>query len=123
MGPFMAALCLGIQKWGIENGQNWQTMVFTALVFCQFAHVIAIRSEKTSLFKLGFLSNMPLTLTLCVSLLVQLCIIYLPAFNSLMRVAPLTSLELSLCVGAALAVFCAVEIEKLLVRSRMIYAK
>ncbi|MEJ7587672.1 MAG: cation-translocating P-type ATPase [Ferruginibacter sp.] len=54
VGIFIGLISLGTQWFAIKAGDtHWQTMVFTILCFCQLWHVIAIRSETVSLFKLG----------------------------------------------------------------------
>ena len=61
VGVLIGALCIGVQVWGIAGGSDrWQTMVFTVLTLCQLYHVMAIRSERESLFTIGFASNLPL---------------------------------------------------------------
>jgi Ca2+-transporting ATPase len=58
VGPLMAALVLGTQAWSLAAGSaHWQTLVFTTLCFAQLAHVVAIRSERESLFTQGLWSN------------------------------------------------------------------
>ncbi len=123
MAPFMTALCLGVQKFALETGAHWQTMTFTTLAFCQLAHVLAIRSEKMSLFSQGLMSNIPLTLTVCITAAVQVGIIYLPEFANQLHIAALSPKEMGICVAAALAIFGAVEIEKLLLRKGILEYK
>ena len=56
VGLLIGALCLGVQAWALRAGADeaanahWQTMVFTVLTFAQMAHLLAIRSERESLF-------------------------------------------------------------------------
>ena len=61
VGILMACLSIGVGYgyWRADH-PNWQTMVFTTLTISQMAHVMAIRSERNSLFRIGFLSNKPL---------------------------------------------------------------
>ena len=60
-GLLMAGLTLGTQAWVLpRRPPHWQTMVFTVLCLVQLAHVLAIRSERESLFTQGLLSNRPL---------------------------------------------------------------
>ncbi len=120
MAPFMTALCLGIQKIGLETGGHWQTMIFTALAFCQLAHVLAIRSDSQSIFFQGFLSNLPLTLIVAVTVAVQAAVVYIPEISIIMHTAPLSFSEMGLCVFAAMLIFAAVELEKLLLRRGII---
>jgi P-type Ca2+ transporter type 2C len=54
VGPLMAALVLGTQAWSLAAGSaHWQMLGFTTLCFAQLAHVVAIDSERESLFTQG----------------------------------------------------------------------
>lgn len=112
VGVLMAAVTLFTQHWAIIQGWHWQTMVFTVLAFSQLGHVMAVRSDRTFLFRQGLLSNVPLLLSVFVTLLLQLLVIYLPFFNQLFHTEPLNPTELIYCAGTGLVVFHAVEIEK-----------
>ncbi len=122
VGLLMAALTLLIQDWAYHSGSaHWQTMVFTLLTLAQLAHVLAIRSEKESLFAIGLFSNRPMALAISVTFLLQMATIYLPALNPIFKTEPLDMTELALCIGAASVVLIAVEIEKWLVRRGWLY--
>ena len=113
VGLFMAGITLGIQSWSIHAANaHWQTMVFTVLAFAQLAHVLAIRGERSFLFRQGLLSNLPLLGSVLLAAALQLAIIYLPWLNTIFRTQPLSLFELSVCVGAAAVLFHAVEFEK-----------
>ncbi|WP_434478530.1 cation-translocating P-type ATPase [Gemmatimonas sp.] len=123
VGLLMAALALGTQAWSLHTGHgHWQTMTFTVLTVSQLAHVMAIRSERTSLFRLGLTSNPWLLLAVATSLGLQLAIIYVPILNTVFRTAPLSFGELILCLVVSSVVFLAVELEKLLIRRRDVEA-
>jgi Ca2+-transporting ATPase len=122
VGLLMAGLALLAQAWAYHSGSaHWQTMVFTVLTLSQLAHVLAIRSEKESLFTLGFLSNKPMAATLVITFLLQMATIYLPALNPVFKTQPLDMSEFLLCIALSSVVFFAVEIEKWLMRSGMLY--
>jgi Ca2+-transporting ATPase len=124
VGLLMAALALGTQAWAIRTGNaHWQTMTFTVLTLSQLAHILAIRSERRSLFALGVTSNPWLLVAVAVTLGLQLMTIYVPAMARLFRTAPLTAGELAACLGISSVVFVAVELEKYLVRRRGLYAE
>ncbi|HID68034.1 MAG TPA: cation-translocating P-type ATPase, partial [Roseibacterium sp.] len=51
VGLLIGGLTLMSQAWAIDSGaNNWQTIVFTVLILSQLAQVLAIRSERDSLF-------------------------------------------------------------------------
>jgi Ca2+-transporting ATPase len=119
VGLLMAGLALGAQAWYLgQDPALWQTMVFTILCFAQLGHVLAIRSEETSLFTLGLASNRPLLGAVLLTAALQLAVIYVPALNTLFRTTPLPAPDLVLCVGAALAILGVVELEKWVRRRR-----
>jgi Ca2+-transporting ATPase len=112
-GLFMAGLALAAQAWYLHvRSDAWQTVVMTTLCFTQLGHVLAIRSERTSLFTQGLTSNLPLLGAVLLTIALQLSIIYLPPLSGLFKTVPLAPAELLVCVGAAVLVFFAVEAEK-----------
>jgi P-type Ca2+ transporter type 2C len=113
VGLLMAGFVLGIQAWSISmEGEHWQTMVFTVLCLSQLGHVLAIRSEKESLFTQGFLSNKPLLLAVCLAFVLQMVTVYVPLLNPIFRTEPLSFPQLVLVLAVSSFVFVAVECEK-----------
>lgn len=122
VGVLMSGLILGLQVWSIHAGNaHWQSMVFTALTFTQLAHVLAIRSDRESLLTIGLTSNMPLLVTVTLTVALQLALLYLPVLNHIFKIEPLSAAELAVCAACALIVLAAVEIEKWLVRRGWLY--
>lgn len=113
VGLLMAGVTLATLAWALHyNIEHWQTMVFTVLSLSQLAHVMAVRSDRTFLFKQGILSNRLLLLTVLITLILQMAVIYLPFFNAILKTDPLSPKELIFCLIQALIVFHAVELEK-----------
>jgi Ca2+-transporting ATPase len=113
IGLLLGGLCLAVQAWSLATGHaHWQTMVFTVLTLGQMAHCMAIRSESESLWTQGLGSNKPLLGAVGLTFALQMMVIYVPALNTVFKTAPLSALELGVCLAAALVVFFAVEIEK-----------
>jgi Ca2+-transporting ATPase len=113
VGLLMGALCLGVQAWALSQGNaHWQTMVFTVLTLGQMAHVMAIRSERESLFTQGLGSNLPLLGAVALTLVLQLATVYVPVLQPIFRTQALTAGELALCFALAAVVFIVVELEK-----------
>jgi Ca2+-transporting ATPase len=122
VGLLMAALTLIIQAWAFHTGHaHWQTMVFTVLTLTQLVHVMAIRSEKESLFTIGIFSNRPMALAVLATFLLQMATIYVPALNPIFKTEPLDAGELAACLVISGVVLLAVEIEKWMVRRKWIY--
>ncbi len=119
VGLLMAGIVLFVQAWSIKTGNaHWQTMVFTVMCLTQLGHVLAIRSEKESLFKQGLFSNKPLLGAVLLSFAFQMATIYLPFLNPVFKTEPLTLNELLFTLVLSVIVFFAVEAEKLWRRSR-----
>jgi Ca2+-transporting ATPase len=118
VGLLIGGLCLGVQAWALGSGgdeaarAHWQTMVFTVLTLAQMAHLLAIRSERESLFTQGLASNLPLLGAVALTLVLQLATIYVPVLQPIFHTQPLSAGELAACFGLAAVVFVAVEIEK-----------
>jgi Ca2+-transporting ATPase len=130
-GMWQHILCVGLAMAGISlltqastiylGSDNWQTMVFTVLTLSQMANVLAIRSERDSLFRQGLLSNLPLLGAVLITVALQIMIIYVPLLNPIFKTAPLTVPELTACVLLSGVVFVIIEIEKWVARHGLIY--
>jgi Ca2+-transporting ATPase len=121
VGLLMAGVVLTLQAWAIHvNDAHWQTMVFAVLCLLQLGHVMAIRSEKRSLFSQGLLSNKPLFASVAGMVLLQLATIYIPSLNIVFKTQPLTPSELFVVLVLSTVVFVAVEIEKFFKRNRAV---
>jgi Ca2+-transporting ATPase len=118
VGMLMAAVALGAQGIAIRYELHWQTIVFNVLCLSQMAHVMAIRTEKQSLFSIGIFSNKPLIASVLLTLLLQFIVTYTPFLQPFFRTESLTLNEF-LGVGVASSlVFFAVELEKATSRKR-----
>lgn len=115
VGLLMGIVTLAIQAWAIQNNiPNGQTMAFSVLCFSQLGHVMAIRSNRQSIFKIGLFSNKPMVLALISTVSLQLLIIYIPFLNPVFKTNPLSLKELCITLAASSIVFWAVELEKLI---------
>jgi Ca2+-transporting ATPase len=123
VGLTMAGLALAAQAYAISTGSSrWQTVAFTALTFLQMGHVLAVRSERLSLFQQGALTNPALLAAVGATVVLQLATVYVPFLNPIFHTAPLSITELALCVAPAGVIFALVEIEKGLMRRGLLYA-
>lgn len=119
VGLLMGAVSIITQALSITLwNAHWQTMVFTVLCLSQMGHVLAIRSEKQSLFTLGLFSNKPLLGAFILTFVLQMATIYVPYLNGIFKTHPLTLEELSITLALSSVVFIAVEIEKFLKRKK-----
>jgi Ca2+-transporting ATPase len=117
VGLLMGLLSLGPGYWYWQAGdQNWQTLVFTTLTLSQMAHVMAIRSERQSLFHIGLMSNKPLVGAVLLTVVLQFALIYLPFLQEIFETHPLSAFDVALSISLSLVVFVAVELEKWILR-------
>jgi Ca2+-transporting ATPase len=119
VGLLMGGASLFMQAWSIRTGHaHWQTMVFTVLCLSQMGHVLAIRSERESLFSQGLFSNKPMLAAFLFTFGLQMATIYVPFLNPIFKTQPLELSELIIVLLLSSVVFIAVEIEKLFRRRR-----
>ncbi len=124
VGLLIGGLTLLAQAVAIAAGSaHWRTMAFTVLTLAQLAHVLAIRSERESLFRQGITSNLPLLGAVVFTFALQMAVIYVPFMNAALNTDPLTPAELAFSLALPTVVFFAVEAEKWLVRRGRLYAE
>lgn len=114
VGLLMGLVTLGMQWYAMKySNSHWQTMAFSVLCFSQLGHVLAIRSNRSSLFSIGLFSNQSMIFALLITIVLQLGVIYIPFFNDVFHTQPLSLKELAITLAASSIVFWAVEVEKL----------
>ena len=119
VGLLMAAVCIGVQYTEVKSGNDdWETMVFTVIVWGQLTTALAVRSEKESLFKLGLFTNKAMLGAIAVGVVLQLAVIYVPFLNPIFDTKPLTAGELLLCTALSFIPFVAIELEKFVKRKK-----
>ncbi len=119
VGLLMAVLCIGVQYRELSAGnEDWETMVFTVIVWSQLTTALAVRSEKVSLFQLGLFTNKAMLGAVAAGVALQLAVIYVPFLNPVFDTKPLTAGELALCTALSFIPFAAIEIEKFVKRKK-----
>ena len=123
IGLTIAGVSLFAQAWAIQSGStHWQTMVFTVLPLSQMGLVLALRSDRESIFAQGLRSNLPLLGAVLLTFVLQMATIYVPTLNPIFNTEPLTGSELALCLVLSTSIFVIVEVEKLLIRKIRFHA-
>ncbi len=107
----LVSLSIGYYYWQ-SNHPNWRTILFTTLTLSQMAHVLAIRSERQSLFQIGILSNKYLLAALLLTAVLQMGLIYVPFLQSVFSTSFLPAWDLGIAVAASSIIFWIVEMEK-----------
>lgn len=120
VGILMAGIALSMQAWAIDQGLHWQTIVFNVLCLSQMGHVLAIRSEKQSLFSVGLFSNKPLLGAVSIAFLLQFVITFTPILQPIFHTESLSLREFMIVGVASSLVFFAVEMEKVFSRRRSV---
>lgn len=120
IGLLMGAVSLFAGWWFREDGSgsdsHWRTAVFTVLTLSQMGNVLAIRSDRESLFRIGVFSNPALIGAVVLTLILQLATIYFAPLRALFRTEALSLSELGICLVMSCVVFAAVELKKLIAR-------
>lgn len=120
IGLLMGAVSLAAGWWFRGDGSgpdsHWRTAVFTVLTLSQMGNVLAIRSDRESLFRLGVFSNPALIGAVVLTLVLQLGTIYITPMQTLFQTEALSLSELCVCLLMSCVVFAAVEFKKLIAR-------
>jgi Ca2+-transporting ATPase len=117
VGLLMGAISLAVGYWYWTTAHpDWQTMVFATLTFSQLANVLAVRSERDSLFRIGLLSNTPLLGAVTLTVVLQLAVVYVPFLQEVFTTRALSAEDLALSLALSTVVFWGVELEKVLIR-------
>ena len=93
------------------------TVTLAAIVACQVGNVFACRSERTSIFRLGFFSNRLIWLGIAVEWALILSIIYFPPLQKVFATAPLSPWQWSLLIFCPPLILMADEIRKKIVQA------
>jgi P-type Ca2+ transporter type 2C len=113
VGLLMAAISFASGFWYWRAGRSdWQTMLFTTLTLSQMAHILAIRTERASLFQVGLFSNAPLLGAVLLTVLLQAAIVQLPILQATFNTVGLSRQDWTLSALLSSLVFLAVELEK-----------
>lgn len=117
-GLIIGLVTLILQAYTLDTGMPWQTMVFTALVLGRMAVVMAVRSERESIFSIGPFSNKPLVGAVLLTFALQMVIVYTPLMMPIFKTEPLSLGELAITLSVSAVALLTVEAEKLYSRRR-----
>jgi len=121
VGLLMAAVSLSMGFWYWSAGrEQWQTMLFTTLTLSQMAHILAIRTERISLFRAGLFSNTALLGAVLLTFFLQMAIVELPFFQNIFKTVGLSLLDLTISLLLSSIIFWAVETEKWIARASQV---
>ena len=113
VGALIGVLALGIGYYYWQQGlAQWQMMIFNTLAFAQVGQALASRSNRDSLWQIGFFSNRPLLIMLAIVVAGQVAVLLLPALESFFYTQPLSAVDWIISVGLGVLVFVVLEVEK-----------
>ena len=117
-GILLGAICLAMGVWGHATGRPWQTMVFTSLALLQLGNALALRSDRRSVFSLGWRGNPFLLAVLVGTFAVQILLVYWPPAQAILATQALSVADLAVVLLASTMMFWVVEAKKLVRRRR-----
>jgi Ca2+-transporting ATPase len=91
---------------------RWKTIVFTTLCIAQMGHALSARSERP-LLQVPLFSNPWLIISVTVTSLLQLALIYVPVLRGFFGTYQLSLAELGLCFAFSLLLLLYLELRKL----------
>jgi len=94
------------------------TMTLATIVACQDGNVFACRSERTSILRMGFLSNPLIWIGIAMEWSLVLLITYSPSLRGLFSTAPLAPWQWLLLLACPPILLGAEELRKMIVRKR-----
>ncbi len=97
--------------WWYFSGHDpqWQTMIFTSLAFMQVFRALSARSDQELVFKMNLMGNPWLAALAVLVIILQLIVLYIPAFAEFFEVLPLHWDDLLLAALPGLIVFAVME--------------
>jgi Ca2+-transporting ATPase len=112
-GVLICIFTLLLFRYGLQTSvATAQTMAFTSLVVFEVARVYIIRSQ----YNIGPFSNPWLILALCVSLGLQVAVIYTPFLNPIFRTTPIGLVAWMWIVGAMVLLFIIGMVSNVIIR-------
>jgi len=118
-GVWSCLVNLGIFKWALDAGRGMieaQGLCFLTLVLIQLFKAYNFRSDKHSIFKIGFFRNKWLNLAICWETALLLVIIYVPFLQKPFHTFSLGAVDWAIVVLLAGSIFPVLEISKAVIR-------
>jgi Ca2+-transporting ATPase len=118
-GLVMSLITLGI-GWSMWNGGDdaWQSVLFTALIFAQLGLALEVRSEKRSIFSIGWFTNKAMLVAVGIGIAAHLAILYVPFLQRVFGTVPLDAAHFAIATAGALLLMAVVELYKFVLRRR-----
>jgi Ca2+-transporting ATPase len=120
-GLWSCLVNLGIFKWALDSGREMleaQALCFLTLIIIQFFKAYNFRSDKHSIFKIGFFKNKWLNLAIVWETILLIGIVYTPFLQESFHTFSLSFVDWIIVILTAATVFPVLELAKLVIRRR-----
>jgi Ca2+-transporting ATPase len=111
-GVVFGLITVAMMMYAANSGEPWPTMVFTTLCLAQMGHALSCRSNLP-LIQVNPFSNPALLVSVVLTTLLQLMLLYVPALSNFFGTKPLDAQDLFVCIGFALLFFVYLEADKI----------
>jgi Ca2+-transporting ATPase len=118
-GIWSCLVNLAIFKWALDEGRGMieaQCLCFLTLVLIQFFKAYNFRSDKQSIFKIGFFKNKWLNLAILWECILLGLLVYIPFLQEPFRTFSLRAYDWVIVILLALTIFPVLEISKTILR-------
>ena len=118
-GLWSCLVNLGIFKWALDSGRGMleaQGLCFLTLIIIQFFKAYNFRSDKHSIFKIGFFKNKWLNLAIVWETILLVVIVYTPFLQESFHTFSLSAIDWIIVILAAGTVFPVLEATKAIFR-------
>ena len=97
---------------------TWRTVAFATLTLSELLRAFTARSERVSVFKLGFFSNRTMNMAVIFSIVVVMMVIYVPFLQYVFGTVALPAIDWVWVIPFALMASVAAELTKIYLRAR-----
>jgi Ca2+-transporting ATPase len=120
IGIILAATTLLAFLWGLAHRSvaEARTLAFSTLVFGHVFMALAFRSQSKLLWEVGPFTNLRLLAVVAISILLQICLLVLPAAQRIFQITPLSPMAEAGALLWGLAPISLIELAKLVRRPR-----
>jgi Ca2+-transporting ATPase len=121
MGVVMSLVSLAIGVYAYRSGDPaWRTLLFTTLIFSQVILALEVRSERSSLFRIGLFTNPMMVVAFLSTVGLQVAVVYLPFLQKVFSTSALGLRDLLIAFSSGLVVLVVVEAWKVALRRRVV---
>lgn len=115
----MLAYLWGLKHYGTKNLIIPRTIAFTTLVTSELIRAFSSRSEKHTLFEIGFFTNKTLIYATLISLSLILIILYIPRLQAIFKTYPIGLKGWSIILRFSIIPLIAGELNKLILKKQI----